>query len=85
MNFDSVKYTISTCVADVLSVNCAIAPLREPIIFSPKTDAVLRLRPEINVNLSKDGAAVFKDSNTPTTLITSGTLRDISLSSTLKP
>ena len=57
MNFDSVKYTISTCVADVLSVNCAIAPLREPIIFSPRTDAVLRLRPEINVNLSKDGAA----------------------------
>ena len=85
LNLVWVRYTISTWVAEVLFVICAIAPLTDPIIFSPRMDVVSKLNPDMNVNLSKEGAEVSTDSKTPTTLTTSGTFNDISLSSTLKP
>ena len=46
---------------------------------------MLRFNPETKVNASNVGVLVVFDSNTATILTTSGTLSEISLSSTLNP
>ena len=84
-NLFCVKYTISISVAEDWVANCATAPLSAPLTLSPKIDDVLRLNPETKVNLSKTGADVSKDSYTATTSTTSGTFKDISSSSILRP
>ena len=58
----------------------AIAPLVAPLILSPRTVVVLSDSPLTKTNLSNNGSAKFTDSNTPTTLKTSGVFNDISLS-----
>ena len=77
--------TISNSVDESLDVICATAPVVSPYIFSPKIDSVSKLSPEGNVNLSRVGAKAFVDSKIPIIFTASGTLRDISLSSTRKP
>ena len=62
VNLFWVKYAISTIVAETRSVICAIAPLVDPIIFSPNTDAVLSANPLTNTRRSKTGLIVVRDS-----------------------
>ena len=80
-----VIFTISISVVETLEVICATAPVVSPYTFSPITDSVSKLNPEGNVNLSSVGDKVFVDSKIPIILTASGTLRDISRSSTRKP
>ena len=84
VNLFAFKYTKLT-VFDVRLTTWPIARLSFPTTFSPTITFVLRLRPLTKVNLSNTGVDVFLDSYTATTLTTSGTLRDISSSSTLNP
>ena len=84
-NFAWVSLTISTVVAFVCPAKIATAPLVAPLIFSPKTVVVFSDNPLTKTNLSNIGSAKLTDSNTPTTLNTSGVFKDISLSWTLNP
>ena len=77
--------TISRVVAFVCPAKIATAPLVAPLIFSPKTVVVFSDNPLTKTNLSNIGSAKLTDSNTPTTLNTSGVFKDISLSWTLNP
>ena len=80
-----VTLTISRVVALVCPAKIAIAPLSAPLIFSPRTVVVFSDSPLTKTNLSNTGSAKLTDSNTPTTLKTSGVFKDISLSWTLNP
>ena len=61
------------------------ALLSLPTTNSPLIAFWLRFNPDTNFNLSKTGAFVSLDSNIATTFTTSGTFKDISSSSTLRP
>ena len=80
----ALRLTISTVVALRLTT-WPIARLSWPTTFSPIIASVFRFNPLINFSLSNVGVAVVFDSYTATILTTSGTLSDISSSSTLKP
>ena len=67
----------------VLVTNWATAALSVPVILSPITELTSKDKPETVVNLSNVGADVSFDSRTETTLATSQTFKEISLSSTL--
>ena len=84
VNLLAFRYT-KLIVVEVLSTIWPTALLSCPVIFSPITAFVSKFNPETNVNLSNIGLAVFLDSYTAITLLTSGTLSDISWSSTLVP
>ena len=84
-NLDEFRYTISTLVADDLVTTWARAPLVDPRIFSPNIEDVSRVKPDGNVNESKVGADVSKDSWTEMTSATSGKFNDITSSWTLVP
>ena len=62
-----------------------MALLSVPTIFSPITAVVFKDKPDTNVRPSSVGIAVSFYSYTARIFITSGTFKDISLSSTLKP
>ena len=85
INLFCVKLIISTVVAFVFPARTAIAPLWAPFIFSPNIVLESSANPLTKTNLSNTGSAKFTDSNTPTTLYTSGVLRETSISSTLLP
>ena len=85
VNWVSVKYATSTFSPSTLVINCATAPLSEPIIFSPSMVLVFKESPDTVVILSKVGSLLFLDSKTETIFTTSGAFKDISLSSILKP
>ena len=72
--------TISKVVAFVCPAKIATAPLVTPLIFSPNIVFVSSDNPLTKTNLSNIGSAKLTDSNTPTTLKTSGVFKDISLS-----
>ena len=77
--------TASTSVADTLPTICATAPVMSPNNNSPNTLWLSNDNPDGKTNLSKVGAKLFKDSNTPIIFTASGLFKDISLSSTLNP
>ena len=75
----------NSIVDAVLLTTWATALLFCPTIFSPVIAFVSNANPVANVNLSKTGVDVSVDSYTARILTTSGTFKDISLSSTLNP
>ena len=84
VNLLSFKYTKLT-VFEVRLTICPIARLSTPFIFSPIIVFVSNPSPDTKVSLSKTAVFVSLDSNTATTLTTSGTFNDISSSSTRNP
>ena len=79
------RYTNSTLVSLIMFVIWTAVPLSVPRISSPNNAFEVRVNPDGIEILSKIGADVFNDSYTPITLATSGTFKEISLSSTLRP
>ena len=85
VNVFAFRYTKLISVAFGTLTTWPIARLSFPTTFSPITTFVFNPNPDTNLSLSKTGVAVVFDSRTAITLTTSGTFRDISLSSTLTP